>query len=52
MTYRGDKEALERKRGIGKDKKQPVMAQLATQWRHSHLVKLVALRKGSHLGEA
>ena len=28
------------------------MAQLAAQWRRSNLVRLVALRKGNHLGEA
>ena len=38
--------------GIGDDERQPVMVRLATQWRHSNLVKLVALRKGNHPGEA
>ena len=28
------------------------MLRLAARWRHSHLVKLVALRKGNHSGEA
>ena len=31
---------------------QPVMARLAARWRRSNLVKLVALRKGNHPGEA
>ena len=51
MTRRGGKEASER-REIGEDKGQPVMARLAARWRRSNLVKLVALRKGNHLGEA
>ena len=29
-----------------------MMARLAARWRHSDLVKLVALRKGNHPGEA
>ena len=52
MTRRGGKDASERSRGIGEDKRQLVMAQLAARWRHSNLVRLVALRKGNHLGEA
>ena len=51
MTHRGGKEALERRRGIGEDERQLVMAQLAARWRHSNLVILVALRKGNHSGE-
>ena len=52
MTRRGSKEASERRSGIGEDERQPVMARLAARWRHSHLVRLVALRKGNHPGEA
>ena len=52
MTRRGGKEASERKSGIGEDERQPVMSHLAARWRRSNLVKLVALRKGNHLGEA
>ena len=52
MTRRGGKEALERSRGIGEDERQPVMARLAARLRRSNLVKLVALRKGNHSGEA
>ena len=51
MTRREGKEASKRRRGIGKDERQPVKAQLAAWWRRSNLVKLVALRKGNHLGE-
>ena len=52
MTRRGGKEALVSSRGIGEDERQPVMARLASQWRLSSLVKLVALRKGNHPSEA
>ena len=52
MTRRGGKEASERKRGIGEDERQPVMARLAAWWRRSNLVILVAFRKGNHPGEA
>ena len=52
MTHRGGKEALKRSREIGVDERQPVMVQLAAWWRHSNLVKLVALRKGNHPTEA
>ena len=52
MTRRGGKEASVSSRGIGEDKRQPVMVQLAAQWRHSNLVILVAPRKGNHPGEA
>ena len=45
MTRREDKEASERRRRIGEDKRQPVMAQLAARWRRSNLVELVTLRK-------
>ena len=51
MTRRGGKEASERS-GIGEDQRQPVMARLAARRRNSNLVKLVALRKGNHSGEA
>ena len=33
MTRRGDKEASERRGGIGEDEKQPVMAQLSARSR-------------------
>ena len=52
MTRRGGKEASERRRGIGEDERQSVMARLAARWRRSNLMKLVALRKGNHPGEA
>ena len=52
MTRKGSKEALERSRGIGEDERQPVMVRLAARWRHSDVVKLVALRKGNQPGEA
>ena len=52
MTYRGGKEASERRRGIREDERQPVMVHLAARWRHFNLVKLVTIRKGNHLGEA
>ena len=52
MTRRGGKEDSERSRGIGEDDRQPVMARLPARWRRSNLVRLVALRKGNHLGEA
>ena len=48
MTRRGGREALERRRGIGKDKGQSEMAPLATQWRRSNLVKLLTHKKGNH----
>ena len=52
MTSRGGREALVSSKGIGEDERQPVMARLAARWRHSNLVKLVALRKGNHPGKA
>ena len=52
MTRREGKETSKRRRGIGEDKRQPVMAQLAARWRRSNLVILVMLRKGNYLGEA
>ena len=52
MVRRGGKEASERRIEIGKDERQLVMARLAARWRRSNLVKLVALRKGNHPGEA
>ena len=52
MTRTGGREASEKGRGIGEDDRQPVMARLAARWRRSNLVILVALRKGSHPGEA
>ena len=52
MTPRGGIEASKRRSGIGEDKRQPVMARLAARWRRYNLVRLVALRKGNHVGEA
>ena len=52
MTRRGGREDSERRSGIEEDERQPVMALLAVRWRRSNLVKLVALRKGNHPGEA
>ena len=52
MTRRGGREASVSSRGIGEDERQPVMARLAARRRRSNLVKLVALRKGNHPGEA
>ena len=52
MTRRGGKKASERKSGIGENERQPVMAPLAARSRRSNLVKLVALKKGNHPGEA
>ena len=52
MTHRRGEEASERRSGIGENERQPVMARLAARWRRSNLVKLVALRKGNHPGEA
>ena len=52
MTRRGGREASESSRGIGEDERQLVMARLAAWWRRSNLVRLVALRKGNHLGKA
>ena len=52
MTRRREREVSERRRGMGEDKRQPVMARLAAWWRRSNLVILVMLRKGNHPGEA
>ena len=52
MTRRGGKDASERSRGIGENERQPVMARLASRWRLFNLVRLEALRKGNHPGEA
>ena len=52
MTRRGGREASVSSKGIGDDERQPVMARLAARWRRYNLVKLVALRKGNHPGEA
>ena len=52
MTCRGGREALERRSGIGEDERQVVMARVAIWWRRSNLVRLLALRKENHLGEA
>ena len=50
MTRRGGREASEKKSGIGRDERQPVMARLAARWRRFNLEKLVSLRKGNHPG--
>ena len=50
MTRRGGKEASERRRGIGVNEKQLVMARLAAPWRRSNLVESVTL-KGNYPGE-
>ena len=52
MTRRGGREAFVSSRGIRDDERQPVMARLAARWRRSDLVKLEALKKGNHPGEA
>ena len=52
MTRRGGREASVRSRGTREDERLPVMARLAARWRRSNLVKLVALSKGNHPGEA
>ena len=52
MTRRGGREASERRSGIEENARQSVMARLAARWRHSNLVRLVALRKKNHPGEA
>ena len=52
MTHRGGKGISERRSGIGEDERQPMIAPLATRWRHSNLVILVTLKKGNHSGEA
>ena len=52
MTRREGKEASGRRRGLGKDERQPVMARLAARWRRSNLVTLVPLKKGKHPGKA
>ena len=48
MTRKGNKEASERRGGIGEDERQPVMARLAARWRRSNLVILVTLDKGNY----
>ena len=52
MTRRGGRKASVSSTGIGEDERQSVMARLAARWRRSNLVRLVALRKGNHPGEA
>ena len=51
MTSREDKEASEKRRGIGEYERQSMMAQLADWWRRSNLVILEMLKKGNHPGE-
>ena len=52
MTRKGGKEASERRSDIGEDERQPVVARLAARLRRSNSVRLVALSKGNHPGEA
>ena len=52
MTRMEGRDASERRRGIGEDKRQPVIAQLAIRLRHSNLVALATLRKRNCSGEA
>ena len=52
MTCRGGKEASKKRKEIGEDERQPVMAQLAARWWRSNLMKLVTIKKGNHPGEA
>ena len=47
-----DREALERRSGIGEDDMQLEIARLAARWRRSNLVILITLRKGNHPGQA
>ena len=51
MTCRKDRDASERRRGIGEDERQPVMARLAARWRRSNFVLLATLRKGNYPGK-
>ena len=48
MTRGEGKEASDRRRGIGEDERQPLMARLAARWRRSNLVISVTLKKGNH----
>ena len=52
MTRRGDRDASQRRSGIGEDERQPVMVRLASWWRRFNLVILVTLMKENHPGEA
>ena len=47
MTHRECREVSEKRSGIGEDERQPVMARLAAPWRHSNVVMLVNVEKGS-----
>ena len=51
MTCSRSREASKRRSGIGEDKRQLVMVQLAVRWGRSNLVILVMLRK-KNPGEA
>ena len=51
MTRRGDREASERRSGIGEDEKQLSSARLADRWRRSKLVILVTLKKENYSSE-
>ena len=52
MTRREGNKVSEKRRGLGEDERQPVMARLAARWKRSNLVKLVTLRKRNNPGEA
>ena len=52
MTRREGRTASETRSEIGEDERQSDMARLAARWRRFNLVKLVALKKGNHLGKA
>ena len=43
-----DRDASERKSGIGENERQPEMARLAARWRRSNLIVLVTIKKGNH----
>ena len=52
MTRRGDRDASERRSGLGEDEKQPVKPRPRARWRRSNLVILVTFGKGNHRGKA
>ena len=47
-----DRDASERRSGIGEDKRQPEMARPAAGRRRFNLIIFVTFRKGNHLCEA
>ena len=48
MTLRGERDAFERRSGIGEDERQPMMARLAVRSRRLNLLTLETVRKGNH----